>query len=111
MSGATFSSAKRLSGLGWTCATCRNNAVRPELRRIAAPFRQYASSSRSTKFPKQPVRPPRRKRAVIWAATGTGVATGVLAGVLAFGDQIKYSYDAAERTGRVASGLAICINE
>jgi aarF domain-containing kinase len=48
---------------------------------------------------------------VIWAATGTGVATGVLAGVLAFGDQIKYSYDAAERTGRVASGLAICINE
>lgn len=31
--------------------------------------------------------------------------------MLAFGDQIKYSYDAAERTGRVASGLAICIND
>ena len=110
MSGATFS-AKRLSTLGWTCATCRSNVVRSELRRTTTPFRHYSNASTKS-FPKQNVRAPRRKGAVvIWAATGTGVATGVLAGVLAFGDQVRYSYDAAERTGRVASGLAICINE
>ncbi|KAB5554588.1 ABC1 family-domain-containing protein [Coniochaeta sp. 2T2.1] len=107
MSGATFSSttAKRLTSLGWTCSTCRSSVVRSQLRRTAPPFRQYSSAS-----PKQNVRPPRRK-AVIWAATGTGVATGVLAGVIAFGDQIQSTYGAAERTGRVASGLAICIND
>ncbi|KAB5572800.1 ABC1 family-domain-containing protein [Coniochaeta sp. 2T2.1] len=107
MSGATFSSttAKRLTSLGWTCSTCRSSVVRSQLRRTAPPFRQYSSVSA-----KQNVRPPRRK-AVIWAATGTGVATGVLAGVIAFGDQIQSTYGAAERTGRVASGLAICIND
>lgn len=36
-------------------------------------------------------------------------ATG--AGVLAFTDDIKYGYDATERTGRVAAALAICIND
>jgi aarF domain-containing kinase len=41
-------------------------------------------------------------------AAGGGVAT---AGVLAFTDDIKHSYEAAERTGRVAAALGICINE
>jgi len=33
------------------------------------------------------------------------------AGLLAFADEIKQNYEAAERTGRVASVLTVCINE
>jgi hypothetical protein len=48
---------------------------------------------------------------VIWATAGTGVAGGILGGVVAFGDEIRSSYDAAERAGRVGSALFVCINE
>ena len=61
------------------------------------------SSRNSRRIPKTP-----RSRAAILAAAATG-ATG--AGVLAFTDDIKYGYEAAERTGRVAAALGICINE
>lgn len=48
---------------------------------------------------------------MVWAATGTGVAGGVLGGVVAFGDEVRSSYDAAERAGRVGSALVVCIND
>jgi hypothetical protein len=39
-------------------------------------------------------------------------AGGTLGGsLLFFTDEIKYGYDAAERTGRVMTTLAVCINE
>lgn len=41
-------------------------------------------------------------------ASGSAVAGAT---VLAFTDDIKASYEAVERTGRVAVGLAVCINE
>lgn len=50
--------------------------------------------------------PPRRNRVLLAAATGT---LGI--GALAFTDDIKHSYKAAERTGRVVSTLAVCIND
>lgn len=51
---------------------------------------------------------PKSRGGVVLLAAGGGAAA---TGVLAFTDDIKYSYDAAERTGRVAAALAICINE
>lgn len=51
--------------------------------------------------------PPRRTGAIL-LASGGGVAA---AGALAFADDIKNGYGAAERAGRVAATLFICINE
>lgn len=45
---------------------------------------------------------------VTYAAAGVGT---VGAGALFFTDEIKHGYAAAERTGRVVSTLAVCINE
>lgn len=44
----------------------------------------------------------------IMLASGSAVAGAT---VLAFTDDIKASYETVERTGRVAVGLAVCINE
>jgi aarF domain-containing kinase len=40
-----------------------------------------------------------------------GVVASAGASLLAFGDDIKTSYEATERAGRVAAALGICINE
>jgi len=45
---------------------------------------------------------------VLIAAAATG---GIGATALAFGDDVKHAYEAMERTGRVISTLAVCINE
>ena len=50
---------------------------------------------------------PRRKVRVLAAAALGGVG----ASTLAFGDDVKHAYGAVERSGRVASTLAVCINE
>jgi aarF domain-containing kinase len=50
---------------------------------------------------------PRRKGRVVLAAAGG--ALGVTA--VAFTDDVKHAYGAIERSGRVASTLAVCINE
>ena len=49
-----------------------------------------------------------RKRTAIQIAAAGG-ALGVAA--LTFSDDVKHAYAAAERTGRVVSALAVCINE
>ncbi|KAK6950768.1 hypothetical protein Daesc_007293 [Daldinia eschscholtzii] len=51
---------------------------------------------------------PPKTRVTVLAAAGTAAAG---AGVLAFTDDIKAGYDATERSGRVATALALCINE
>ena len=45
---------------------------------------------------------------MLLAAGGGAAAT---AGLMAFGDDVKYTYEAVERTGRVATALAVCVND
>ncbi|KAI0885732.1 ABC1-domain-containing protein [Annulohypoxylon maeteangense] len=89
----------------WTCVNCRTQlpiaSVKTTQRSLA---RQYATGSSG--YSKR--QKPRKKKLGVLTATATA-ATG--AGVLAFTDDIKYGYDATERTGRVAAALAICIND
>jgi aarF domain-containing kinase len=63
-------------------------------------LRQYSTRSRSIPIPKK------RRRILLAATTG---ALGFTA--LAFGDDVKHTYKAIERTGRVVGTLAVCINE
>lgn len=48
-----------------------------------------------------------RRRGILLAATGGALG----AGAFAFTDDVKHGYAAAERTGRVVSTLAVCMNE
>lgn len=79
----------------WTCRRCLQQS-----RRVAGPLRQYSTKSRSIPIPKK------RGRILLAATTGT---LGVTA--LAFGDDVKHTYKAVERTGRVLGTLAVCIND
>lgn len=45
---------------------------------------------------------------MLYASTSAAVAG---AGVLALTDSVKNGYETVERSGRVAVGLAVCINE
>ena len=79
----------------WTCRRCLQRA-----QRVASPLRQYSTKSRSIPIPKK------RGRILLAATTAT---LGVTA--LEFGDDVKHTYKAVERTGRVLGTLAVCINE
>lgn len=101
------------SRVRWTCVKCRTGQQSAQsLPRPAQWTRPYGARSgdgsgfagaRGNYAP-----PPRRRRGLMLAAT-TGSAAAV--GALAFTDDIKYGYEAAERAGRVAAALAICVNE
>jgi hypothetical protein len=94
----------RLWSRQWTCARCRNQL--PGLKNARpANTRRYGAFSGS--YRRDAPRNGSRK-AILWASAGT---TGVTASVLAFGEEIKQSYEGAERTGRVAAALMVCINE
>jgi aarF domain-containing kinase len=71
-----------------------------QAQRTAGPFRQH--STRSDRIPL----PKKRGRVLLAATTGTLGFTA-----LAFADDIKHSYKAVERTGRVVGTLFVCINE
>ncbi|KAI2463807.1 ABC1-domain-containing protein [Annulohypoxylon bovei var. microspora] len=89
----------------WTCMNCRTQLLVANTKTTQRPLaRQYATGSSG--YSKR--QKPRRTRVTVLTAAATA-ATG--AGVLAFTDDIKYGYDATERTGRVAAALAICIND
>lgn len=45
---------------------------------------------------------------MLYASSSTAV---VGASMLAFSDELKSGYESAERTGRVAAALTVCINE
>lgn len=88
----------------WTCSTCRSQLVRSKvLQNVRAKGFASGRSSRGANG-----RGAGPSRTVLYASAGAatlGVST------LAFTDDIKNSYEAAERTGRVAVALAVCINE
>ncbi|KAI9172478.1 ABC1 family protein [Paramyrothecium foliicola] len=96
--------ATRLVARPRTCATCRGRLAR------ADPWqrphgRGFASGRTSFQGANAPRRAPRK----LLLFASTGAAAGV--GVLAFTDNIKNGYDAAERSGRVLLGLGLCIND
>ncbi|KAI1820306.1 ABC1-domain-containing protein [Xylaria intraflava] len=101
----SFASLSRLaSDIPWTCTNCRTQLLRhTKVQRASS--QQYHSTAFSGSL-KRGRRP--RLRVAILTATATGATT---AGVLAFTDDIKYGYDVTERTGRVATALALCIND
>ncbi|KAF5026200.1 hypothetical protein F66182_1764 [Fusarium sp. NRRL 66182] len=97
-------SATRIAARPWTCSTCRSQLVRGN------PFRHvrvkgFASGRGSRGSGGHKSGP---KRTLLYASAG---ATTIGASALAFTDDIKSSYEAAERTGRVAVALAVCIND
>jgi aarF domain-containing kinase len=88
----------------WTCRQCLQQSRGS---RIGDQVRGYTRSSNthgngSTKSGKSK----RSGRVVVAAAGG---ALGVTA--VAFTDDVRHAYEAVERTGRVVSTLAVCINE
>ncbi|RDL38064.1 Protein kinase-like (PK-like) [Venustampulla echinocandica] len=84
----------------WTCSRCSLQ--------IRGGVKQSRGYSTKTGYTYPDSARPKRKRRVI-AITATVGVLGATA--LAFGDEVKHAYKAAERTGRVASTLAVCIND
>lgn len=108
--GAT-NSAGGYNGLtAWTCRCCLSQT---KSARVGSQFRVYSrkghdpgrGSGRGNAYTDSG-RPRRKGRVLAAAALG-----GVGASTLAFGDDMKHAYGAVERSGRVASTLAVCINE
>lgn len=89
----------------WTCSACRGQlaGARPSAFLAARQFASGKGSSHGDNGRKS-----RSSRVLLYASTG---AAAVASTALAFSDDIKNSYEAAERTGRVIATLAICINE
>ena len=54
-----------------------------------------------------PVKKNGRRRPLLAAVT----AGTLTAGLFAFGDELHHGYEAATRTGRVVTALAVCMNE
>ncbi|KAK0739946.1 ABC1 family-domain-containing protein [Apiosordaria backusii] len=102
---------------GWTCAQCRNSVTTvrkggPSLLRANNPTTRRYGSNTGNKGGRQNSNYGGRskaKRSAVLAATGGGaVATAAAVGgsLLAFGDDVKATYEAMERTGRVAAALS-----
>lgn len=81
----------------WTCAHCTNKTR-------SSAFKRAFNSAREVKIThnRKPI-----KAAYLAAASVAGAG----AGALAFSDNIKHGYEAAERSGRVVSCLAVNMNE
>ncbi|KUI74223.1 hypothetical protein VM1G_09771 [Cytospora mali] len=88
----------------WTCTSCRSQLYKTAPTRPGT-YRQFSSGKSSHSL--RSTRPPPRPRKLILYASG-GVAG---ASLLAVADDIKGTYEGAERAGRVASALFICIND
>jgi aarF domain-containing kinase len=88
----------------WTCRQCllqsRGSRIGDQLRGYARRSNAYGNgSAKSAKS---------KRRGGVIVATAGG-ALGVTA--VAFTDDVRHAYEAVERTGRVVSTLAVCINE
>ncbi|KAK1966290.1 ABC1 family protein [Colletotrichum sublineola] len=102
----------------WTCSECRAGPVAQQSGRTSAHQQRLGNkaargfSSTSVKAAVARAAPKNgggRKGGRVWLlASGGGAAA---AGALAFTDDIKHGYEAAERAGRVAAALAVCIND
>jgi aarF domain-containing kinase len=87
----------------WTCRQClqsRGSRIGDQVRGYARKSNTYGKASLKSAKSKK------RGRVLVAAAGG---ALGVTA--VAFTDDVRHAYEAAERTGRVVSTLAVCINE
>ncbi|EFQ28981.1 ABC1 family protein [Colletotrichum graminicola] len=102
----------------WTCSECRAGPVAQQSSRTSAQqqrlghkaARGFSSTSAKASVARAaPKNGSGRKGGRVWLlASGGGAAA---AGALAFTDDIKHGYEAAERAGRVAAALAVCIND
>jgi aarF domain-containing kinase len=97
MKGLNFATTFGKSNL-WTCRNCLHYARAGS--RVIRQAKQYSTST--IEIPKS------KTRGRVILAT-TGAALGV--GAIAFTDDLKHAYHSAERSGRVLSTLAVCINE
>ncbi|KAE9377859.1 ABC1 family protein [Stipitochalara longipes BDJ] len=88
----------------WTCRRCllQSRSIRTEDQVRAYARKSNAYGNGGSKH----VKPKKRGRVIVAAAGG---ALGVTA--VAFTDDVKHAYGAVERTGRVVSTLAVCIND
>ncbi|KAG9252100.1 ABC1 family-domain-containing protein [Emericellopsis atlantica] len=98
----------RAGGRLWNCTVCRNQTA-AGVARIGQRYntRPFTSRTYQSNGGKKGQREGPRK-ALLWASTGTGT---IGATFLAFSDDIKTGIDATERTTRVATALAVCIND
>ncbi|PNY26361.1 ABC1 family protein MCP2 [Tolypocladium capitatum] len=88
-----------------TCSTCRGQlaCARPAAFLGARRFASGKGSSHGNNG-----RRGRSGRVLLYASAGVAAVAST---ALAFTDDIRNSYEAAERTGRVIAALAICIND
>jgi aarF domain-containing kinase len=93
-----------LSRGAWTCRQC---LLQSRGRQGGNQARGYARHSNIYGNGIWKSAKPKRSGRVLVAAAGG--ALGVTA--VAFTDDVKHAYEAVERTGRVVSTLAVCINE
>lgn len=102
---STFATA-RIGNRTWTCSACRGQLARTRpTRQIIA--RRFVSGRKSSSEGNGGAKSGPNARLILFASTGAAAGTAALA----FTDEIKNSYEAAERTGRVVAALAVCINE
>jgi aarF domain-containing kinase len=113
LSRSTFATARigdRTSS--WTCSICRGQLARtatkpPPRHSIARRFASGRTWSQGKGKAHDGAKSGPNARLILFASTGAAAGTAALA----FTDEIKNSYEAAERTGRVVVALAVCINE
>ena len=102
--------ASRSAARSWTCSSCRSQLAGHKLAQSFS-GRQFASgravSRGSGRQQQQQNQNGFGRRILLYASSGA--AAGI--SVLAFSDNIKSGYDTAERSGRVATVLALCIND
>lgn len=94
----------------WTCSTCRTQIAHGIKAESLFRPRRFFSYKKTTSQPQRPATQQGGKGRILLLASG-GVVAGAGASLVAFGDDIKTSYEAVERAGRVAAALGICINE
>ncbi|KAK3956982.1 ABC1 family-domain-containing protein [Pseudoneurospora amorphoporcata] len=109
----------RITNGSWTCASCRSSQLSASSsynstlarRTFATSSKRYSnqSSNRSSSSSSNTSGKTNNGRRTMLLAAGGGAAA--TAGLLAFGDDVKYTYEAVERTGRVATALAACVND
>jgi aarF domain-containing kinase len=102
---STFATA-RIGNRTWTCSTCRGQLVRTKPTRLII-ARRFVSGRKSSSQGNGGAKTGPNAKLILFASTGAAAGTAALA----FTDEIKNSYEAAERTGRVVAALAVCINE
>ncbi|KAK1780817.1 ABC1 family-domain-containing protein [Copromyces sp. CBS 386.78] len=109
----------RITNGSWTCASCRSSQLSASSsynstlarRTFSTSSKRYSnqSSNRSSSSSSNTSGKTNNGRRTMLLAAGGGAAA--TAGLLAFGDDVKYTYEAVERTGRVATALAACVND